>query len=379
MKIVFLTDLHIGAAKIPAEKTYHNLETYAYPELKDCQLLIIGGDFFDALLNLDGAAGLYAHIIIQDLRRMAKLYNFFIRGIRGTFAHDRNQLQHLLVEADRRCPLTTNNEQTVRLFTDMAVEQLTTLNLTLLYIPDDLSHDNLLTQARTLLDQHQLQTVDIIVHHGYCTHLLPYGIPEIPANTHSYDEYRTLYHGVMLNGHVHTFSKHKSIFSGGSFERLCHGEEEDKGFVTIKYDPVTRQSSYDFIINHDASIFKTFTTPTSPTKEQIELLLVKIKQYLEPIYMKKDIHVRIEVELPTHRQWVQQWMKSTYPEVKLTIKRSRDSERASLDTVTLNHEDLPVLTPANLAEFTVAFLKQRNIETTIVELQSVYPELTSAV
>ena len=38
----------------------------------------------------------------------------------------------------------------------------------------------------------------------------------------------------ILAGHIHTHSQHGKVIYVGSFERLNHGEEEDKGFLFIE-------------------------------------------------------------------------------------------------------------------------------------------------
>lgn len=373
LNIVFLTDLHIGVARISPHRVYHNLNRYFYPSLRDCQLLVIGGDLYDALLNLDGTPGLYAHMIIQDLRHYAKQYKFFIRVIRGTFTHDRNQLQHLLVEADKQTPLKHDNVPAVVLYDDIAVEQLKPLGLTLLYIPDDLPYTDALAVAKERLSAAQLSKVDVVVHHGYCTHLLPFNMPHIPPNTYTLKEYQQLYHGVMLNGHVHFMNVMENCISGGSFERFCHGEEEPKGYFVIRYDPSTHHSQFQFIENQGAAIFKTFKLSTKT--DEFELFKEQVTAYMQKLDPSQDVNLRVEIDEPAYRGWVQTWVGTTYPNVVLTVKLARDSDHAPVDSVTLEHSDLPVLTPANIVSHVLQFLKKHTITLTESDIAEVYEPL----
>lgn len=374
LNIVFLPDLHIGAPRLAPEQVYVNLQKYVYPQLQNCQLLILGGDLYDALLNLDGAPGLYAHMFIRHLRHYAKTHKFFIRAIRGTFTHDRNQLQHLLVEDDRKIPAFHDKVPMVQLYDDIAVEKLEPLGLTLLYLPDDLPYSDLLAEAKKRMHAVGLKTVDIIVHHGYCTHLLPHNIPRIPPNTYTVEEYQKLYHGVMLNGHVHFKNITKNCISGGSFERFCHGEEESKGFFIIHYDPATHRSTYDFIENTGATLFKTFRLYTKDP-DGFEAFKQQVDTYLQQQDQELDVHLRVEIDDASFRSWVQTWVLTTHPKVHLTVKLAKDSDPAPVEDVTLEHSDLPVLTPSNLLAHALQFLQQHKIELTEAQVAEVYEPL----
>ncbi len=88
MKITFLTDIHIGNPKVYLDRITESLHKYAYPELITSQLILLGGDFFDCLLNINSDAGIRAIYIIDELIELCLSKNIYLRVLRGTFSHE---------------------------------------------------------------------------------------------------------------------------------------------------------------------------------------------------------------------------------------------------------------------------------------------------
>ena len=91
MKIVVGSDFHIGNKRLSHDNFLLNVETYLYPELRDCDVFIIAGDFFDRMLKLDEKATHVAVKVINDILEIGQINKMAIRVLRGTFTHDKNQ------------------------------------------------------------------------------------------------------------------------------------------------------------------------------------------------------------------------------------------------------------------------------------------------
>ena len=88
MKIVVGSDFHIGNKRLSHDNFLLNVETYLYPELRDCDVFIIAGDFFDRMLKLDEKATHVAVKVINDILEIGQTNKMAIRVLRGTFTHD---------------------------------------------------------------------------------------------------------------------------------------------------------------------------------------------------------------------------------------------------------------------------------------------------
>ena len=131
MKIVFLTDIHVGNPKICLERLLHSLRKYAYPEIETAQILLLGGDFFDCLLNLNSDAGIVALFIIDELIELAIKNNIYLRVLRGTFSHDRYQ-NRLFVDRAKEIPMF-NNIPLIRAIDQIEVERFTPYGIDILF------------------------------------------------------------------------------------------------------------------------------------------------------------------------------------------------------------------------------------------------------
>ena len=372
VEIVFLTDLHIGNPKVPAKIVHENLIQYLYPTLDDTvDFLILGGDFFDGMVTLDSEAGLVANMIIRDLQLLAAKHKFLIRGIRGTFTHDRHQAKQLMV-ASKQMPLRLGNKQLIIIHDNVIVEKFDKHGISMLFIPDELPFDNLFETAHELITAASLDKVDIVVHHGYCQHLLPSNLPHTPPNVYSAKEYAQLAHGPVLNGHVHKPGVYRQIVSGGSFERLAHAEEEDKGFFIVEYNPDNHHTSYNFIKNSGAIKFLTIDLPPTVT---IPVALTMLQDVAELLVGEILAYVRIKTDDPILRHAAKEMMKK-YQNIVFgydSISRSKQQ----IDVV--GNEDLKCvlqpMTPDNLPEIISKFLATSGITLTTEVIKTELAEL----
>ncbi len=359
---IAISDLHLGCPRVPAAHTHQALQEWLYPQLTDnLDILFISGDFFDTLLDMDGKAGYVAVNIINDLYELAVKHKFYIRILRGTFKHDRRQVQFFNLNET----LTLHKSPQILVVDEAKIEYISALNLHVMYLPDEL-HDDIYSIINCLLKQHRLTQVDFIINHGYFEHLLPKGIPHIPKNTLNLDRVQTYVKGCIFNGHVHTANVYRNVINVGSFDRLAHGEESPKGYFKFTYDFHKVQSA--FVENKSASWFKTYTYDEHTTLNQF------IK-WVEAQHLRSDYlyHLRlygpdrpIRVELETYIQ-------TKYDLVRITRKLTNEVSTDMNDVEDTDEVELLPLTEQNLPNTIEQFL---DYKLTLNEINEILNELT---
>ena len=224
MKIVVGSDFHIGNKRLSHDNFLLNVETYLYPELRDCDVFIIAGDFFDRMLKLDEKATHVAVKVINDILEIGQTNKMAIRVLRGTFTHDKNQNELFWTLAE-------GMDIDLDYISSLSISTIKKeMRLRILYIPDNLvyqSSSDCIVAIKELLRDANWDKVDFVVGHGYFQHVLPRNIPHEPKCTFRVDQFNDIVKYCILMGHVHTPSKNANCYYCGSFERLSHGEEED--------------------------------------------------------------------------------------------------------------------------------------------------------
>ena len=349
-KIAEIADIHFGNGRVSPVRTYEHLQDVLYPLFKEIKLLIINGDTFDTLLNMNSDAGLYVAKFIDDIVNLAVFNNVFIRVVRGTFSHDRHQNRFFTVK-DRGIH-KLNNVDLVRVIDRITIEHFDEMNIDVLYCPDDQPHKDLSQAIIDVIESNHLKQVDLICSHAYYEHLLPVGIPHIPHNTLSFDRLDKYVSGMMLNGHVHksTMFKNKMI-SSGSFERMDH--DNDLRPVGMWLLSATRDKQKliwkaNFVENKQAIPFITFTAARYKSVEEIQEAIasfmydLKSQNYpmTDPVYIR--IHGNVE--------GLVEWIKSTYLNVIVTDKKVTVTQSVCVEDLDTNCDELPTITEDNLAQ-----------------------------
>lgn len=366
MNIVFLPDLHIGHPQIPPERFYQNLTRYIYPKIYCSDMVIFGGDFFDELMNLNGAGGRCAVQVVHDIHYFIYKKDIQVRVLQGTAAHDRRQLK-LFQLKHRHIAELEREEDPLIVYDKMQLEFNKRHNAVILYKPDDLPYNDALDRARKLLRDNNVDKADILVNHGYCRHLIPERAAIDKTNVYSAEELREICSGIVLNGHVHQPSVYDNfIISGGSFERFVHGEEHPKGFYVINHQEGEFQT--EFVRNEGATPFITVDTIScgEDADSAISKVRTEVDKYLSTIESGRGMHVRVVTDVAEVKQALSKDLKTNYPQVTVKFQRSGQSlkEEDKLSQVEL---DLPSVTPENLPNLLHEKLKE---ELSLEEIQS---------
>ena len=104
------------------------------------------------------------------------------------------------------------------------------------------------------------EEVDIAIMHGQ----FHYQFPRIKLDSsHDEQEYLNMVKHYIHIGHIHTHSSYDRIIAQGSFDRIAHGEEENKGCVVAKIDTTNRENDeWMFLVNDKAMRFITLNCPS---------------------------------------------------------------------------------------------------------------------
>lgn len=259
LKYLVISDIHLGHNLNKTNNIVNNLREffiYYNKELKNLDILFIAGDIFDGLLKPSSQDFILATEWLSELVNYCMSNNIILRILEGTPSHDWKQasvintiLQKLNIQLD------------FKYIDTLAIEHISKHNINVLYIPDEYKPRAIdtYTEVKQLLEDNKLDQVDIVIMHG----AFHYQLPMIKLeSSHTEEDYLNICKYYIHVGHVHTFSVFDRIIANGSFDRLIHGEEEDKGAILVNLDSKLG-NTYKFLVNKNALLFKTITIDTT--------------------------------------------------------------------------------------------------------------------
>ena len=294
-KVYFLSgsDFHHGA-KEPDEmmKEFYEDEMSFMNVLSSLVLddtfkgVLITGDYYDKRISLEDPKSKVASKIFLDIFNMCKENDKWFIVTRGTYGHDFRQLDNF-----QALELTYDKFKLINTVTELEVDE-----LKILAIPEEYPADEL-EYYKTYIQDVPDKYYDMIIGHGMFTHnSFDANSAERNMNKMPIMDVNTLFRvtNCIIYGHIHTHSIYKDILAyNGSYSRLCHGEEEPKGFLLTEYDLDTRKPLYNFIENVNAPIYKTikinkiFALPVEELTKKIESISTTVK----------SLKVKIDVDL----------------------------------------------------------------------------------
>ena len=351
--ILAISDVHIGCPRLNPKLLHDKFKKFLYPQVtSDISILFICGDFFDNLLNLNAYAAFVAMDIIKELKHLCRSVGCDLRVLRGTFTHDRDQPKHFVNGEDPE-------DTSVKLYDKFSIEHHSKTGLNILYIPDNIKFNDVYESIHELLKGHNLEKVDILVHHGYFKHILPEAllVKGLPHGCLEVEKIQKYVKGCVLNGHVHISSIYQNVISIGSFDRLAHGEEEPKGFYRIDIDG--NDYRFKFIENKDATKFITYNLLTFTSEQALDYFSSEFSKLVEQLRDNEPIRVRVISDDKAIIEGCTQIAKGMYSNVM--IDQGTIAKRCNLiENVTTDLSELPIITDSNLLELLMPILKKQN-------------------
>lgn len=258
--------------------------------IKDLNLLVIAGDYFDTKLSLNSKAARAAIQWIAHLVQLGEERNFQIRMIKGTSSHDNNQLDSL--KGYENAP-----NSHLKIFDTLTVEE-TLPNLMCLYSPDenmnfndyrDLYSDIL--SPKTPYDINFFHgTFDVIAPEACIQESEVEGMNSLIFQYHVYEMFCKL----NVGGHWHDQGEigDLNLYYTRSWSRWAFGEDNPKGAIMICYDTDEKSYYLQRIINVETDEYRTLTIFSKDIvmPEDITTVRDSIRELLQV----KENHVRLQ-------------------------------------------------------------------------------------
>ena len=274
IKYITLSDIHLGNKLNKTENIVRALREFFRSndkEIKTYDMIVLVGDVFDRLLNNSSTDYLLSIEWLTELVMYCGKNNIKLRILEGTPSHDWKQCKALYTIIDK---LNLNID--FKYIETLHIEILPESNISILYVPDEWKHKASETyeEILSLMVENKLSQVDIAFMHGQFHYQLP--MIRLESSFTEEDMLNIVKHFISI-GHIHTPSVYERILAQGSFDRLAHNEEEDKGGMFITVDEVNG-NSYRFVKNEKSMIFKTYRYGAEELDEIIRDLENKISK-----------------------------------------------------------------------------------------------------
>ena len=315
-----LADIHIGAFDV--EKQLHELSagifTYLH-KLKQLDLLVICGDFFDKLFPLNSIEALYARKVLIQFAKICEELNTVLRIVYGTESHDSHQYEIFkdIFESRGIDYKIIQYAESEILFDDVHI----------LYLPEEYI-DNKGTYYANLFQEEK--SYDYVFGHG----VIREGMKEAALNmdnaesssrkkvpVFSAGELKRICKGDVYFGHYHVNCEMlENVFYIGSYSRWIHGEPEQKGWYEFSFDTEKKKYKRNFLINQNAEIYQTISFGYNhPIFQDNDSLEEGLKHIDKLIKSKVFDHIRFEFNVPEtceNPEYVIKTIKNRYKDIK---------------------------------------------------------------
>lgn len=275
--VLVLSDVHLGHRNTPMPFILKNLKTFfkdfaVKDNFDDLKVIFIAGDLWDEVVHFSNEHLPAFMVFWFQFCSWCLFKGIKVRLLKGTPLHDGNQGKTVTAYTKTAFPALD-----YAYYDDIAIETITDLELTVLYVPDECrtTAEQAYQDVRTALYDANRTSVDIAIMHGMFTFQL--GDIPMSSKVHREKDYLDIVDGFVAIGHIHSASQYERIFAQGSFDRIAHGEEGDKGALYFHeaeldhWEPV-------FLVNSGAKIYKTITI-----KPQTKDPLLKVEAFAKTL------------------------------------------------------------------------------------------------
>lgn len=356
-KYLIISDTHLGHSRNQTSNILRNLDLFFdyFNKYKDLDAIFIAGDFFDLLL--DNHSEDYHNVMtwVYRLLSFCSRNQIRLRVLEGTPSHDWNQskiFQTLFSISDLNVDFKYINNVYIEHFEDHG--------LNVLYVPDEANETAEITykQIQDNLSALNISKVDIAVMHG----MFAYQLKNIITNqTHDEQKYLEMVKYYIHIGHIHIHSQYDRIVAQGSFDRLSHGEEEEKGVVLAIIDPSTSQSTYSFIPNKNAKIFKTISVPKNYTLDET---LAKLDKTIYKLPIDSFVRIKAAKDHIVYQAFEE--LRKRYLEYNLSKKSDDDitDDNKLIDDITPmdNLYECITITPDNIIDLIISNISNPDLD-----------------
>lgn len=371
IKYLVLSDIHLGHNINKTEYIIANLQSYFntnYKEFSKLDMICLAGDVFDKLLVSSGIDFLLATEWLTELIIFCKQHNIVLRILEGTPSHDRAQSKVITSIINK-----LGIELDYKYIDTLYIEHHDILGVDILYIPDEYKHkaEDTYKEVKELLLERKIKQVDIAFIHGQ----FHYQLPMVKLDSsHNMEDYLNIVKYYISVGHIHTPSVYERIIAQGSFDRLAHNEEEEKGGVVITISN-NGEMSFKFVYNKNAMVFKTYHFENETLEEITSILDKDIKG------MKDKSNIRIISNSEEFISKTVQEIRNRYPTVNIKIEKAKQKEDNKFNII---EDDIKLetfhITKDNIMELITNELPKFNLnEKELMELNKEVKEILNNV
>lgn len=322
IKYLVISDIHLGHNINKTEYIVNNLRNFIFKnkKFKNLDIIFIAGDIFDRLLNPSSNDMILSCVWLTELVKFCKERKIKLRILEGTPSHDWKQAKLISNIIEK-----LNIEIDYRYIDTLFIEDMNDLGLSILYVPDEYKHKatDTFKDVKKLMKSLGKEMVDIAIMHGQFNYQLPIKL----ESSHNEEDYSSISRYYINIGHIHTHSVRDFIIAQGSFDRLTHGEEEDKGGVLVTLEKIFDKVGfkYEFIPNHGAMIFKTVDYKDS----DIEYILKDISSICKKLPIPSNLRIltKKHSELSKNLSTI----KSLYPGINIKIENKEKEKVEKLN------------------------------------------------
>ena len=276
---IFASDFHFGG--------HSNLENFkketdffidfVKKNLDELDMVILGGDLFDRVLNFKEPAGKLVSSFFLQLYELLVKNEKYLLYVNGTISHDNNQI-YVFQEY-------LNNY--FRIYSNLTIDTLFMLEndepLNFLFIPEEYPKDKDI-YFELIKEECEKYAPVMAFGHGtfdFTSFESQKIMSEKQLNTapiFDSEFMSNLVSGQILFGHIHSPLEWKNkIIYANSFSRNCFGEEKDKGFLIFYIDIENKTTETKRVINIYAPEYKTidlsdYEFEKMPVEEKIKFI-----------------------------------------------------------------------------------------------------------
>lgn len=256
-----MSDIHLGRKNNPTERIISNLYRYFkkyHNKFKTLDMINLNGDIYDRLLTHGSNEAVMITSWLTWLARYCLTYDITLRILEGTPSHDWKQIRAF----DKFIADSKEFKDLDFKYVDcLTIEHIDKFDIDILYVPDEwrVNPNDTLLEVHKLLKDNHLDKVDIALMHGNFNYQLP---PHIGVTGHIEKDYLDIVRHYIHIGHIHKFSTYNRILANGSFDRLAHGEEENKGCILATVE-CNGKREYTFLPVEQTYIFDTIEVDMS--------------------------------------------------------------------------------------------------------------------
>ena len=318
LKVGVMSDVHLGHDKTKTEFIVENLLN-AFPDNEttgELDLIWIAGDLFDRLLSFPTDSVTAISSWAYRFLTMCAKRDIVVRVLEGTPSHDWKQPK-FMVEVNENAGIGAD----LKYLPELCIEHIERFGINVLYVPDEWRAKNIDTwvEVQDLLKEHNLEKVDFSIMHGCFTYQIPPNIVDM-FETHDAENYLGITRYLIFIGHIHQHSQYKRIMAAGSFDRLRHGEEEDKGHIRATIEPDGNYTA-TFVVNSNAKRYITLDY----TKQSLDDVYRQLDALVSEL--PEDSHIRLQADTDDAVFRAGSDIKNRYKNINLSFKSNQRKQK----------------------------------------------------